>query len=150
VPEWKQLSVCVVTRSECRTGIFFKAIHISVAGYSRRDFQVPQKFWFNRVCKPLNALSLCVYTGIFRLSPPWKLEQTRKTVAIATKINARSIVISVHGISCERSDIISIRICNISTLLAAQRRTARWEFPTEISRQTGWTGWHECKSHDAH
>lgn len=64
---------------------------------------------------------------------PGKLEQTRNTVAVATKINTHSIVISVHGNSRERSDIVSISICDVSTLLAVQRRTARWEFPAEIS-----------------
>jgi hypothetical protein len=47
------------------------------------------------------------------------LEQNKNTITISTKINTRSVVISVHGNSRERSDIGSISFCDISTLLAA-------------------------------
>jgi hypothetical protein len=65
------------------------------------------------------------------------LEQTRNTVAMVTKINTRSIVISVHGNSRERSDIgsISVSVCDMSTLLTAS--TARWEFPAASLMVTG-------------
>jgi len=95
-------------------------------------------FKFHEISCLTRCVSLECLVSVFTLEysdylHPGNLEQSRNTVALATKINTRSIVISVHGNSRERSDIVSFSICDISTLLAAQRRTASWEFPAEIT-----------------
>lgn len=131
MPEWKQLPVCAVTSSEVRIWTFSKQFTFQSLITANGIFKFHKSSGLTG-CKspttPCVSLFTLEYSVYLRAG---NLQQTRKTVAVATKINTCSIVISVHGISRERSDMASINICDISTSLATQRRTARWEFPAE-------------------
>ena len=112
---------------------FFKAVHIFGRWLEQNGFSRSALSGLARRVNPCTRCA-CVFTLEFSdYVRRGNLEQTMNSDAIAAKLNSRSVVVSVHGNSCERSNKGSISICNISVALAAQQRPALWEFPADIS-----------------